>query len=72
MNAKSRIIQVIETSYIIGDGTSENPVRIVTAYFKFDGRLIYEHDEFLESLKKRKNSAKDVAETLRKELGYTC
>ncbi len=69
MNAKSRIIQVIETSYIRGDGTSENPMRTVIAYFKFDGRLIYEHDEFLESLEKSKYSEKVAAEILRKELG---
>ncbi len=72
MRTHSRVIQVIETCYTKGDGTPDNPGRKVTAYFNFDGKLIYEHDEFLEDLKKSKINTEEVAANIRKEMGYLC
>ncbi len=36
----ARVIQVIETSSIIGRGTFEDPVKKVRQYWSFDGRLL--------------------------------
>ena len=36
----ARVIQVIETSSIIGRGTFEDPVKEVRQYWSFDGRLL--------------------------------
>lgn len=51
MNIQSRVVQVIKTIYTKGDGTQENPVRSVTAYFDFDGHLICEKDDLLDFTK---------------------
>ncbi len=41
---KVRVIEVIETKALRGIGTKENPVRIVTQYWDFDGNLLAERD----------------------------
>ncbi len=42
---KARVIQVIETRAARGNGQSEDdPCRIVTQYWDFDGNLLAEHD----------------------------
>jgi len=38
MNAK--LIQVIQTTHSIGQGTPEDPAREVTSYFSTDGQLL--------------------------------
>ena len=40
----ARKIEVIETRAIRGDGTEQNPVRIVIQYWDLDGNLLAEHD----------------------------
>jgi hypothetical protein len=39
-----RIIQVIETRSLRGDGTQEDPCREVAQYWSFDGELLAEQD----------------------------
>ncbi len=68
MNAHSRVIQVIQTTYSKGIGTQEDPARRVTAYFDFDGKLICERDEFLESLDQEKRD-KMIEEAIKKTFG---
>lgn len=51
MNIQSYVVQVIKTVYVKGNGTEEDPVRKVTAYFDLDGNLICERDDFLDSIK---------------------
>lgn len=55
MNAHSEVIQVIKTVYTKGEGTKNDPIRQVIAYFNFDGTQICEKDEYMEttSMKER-------------------
>jgi hypothetical protein len=39
-----RIIKVIETKSLRGDGTLNDPFREVIQYWSFDGKLLSEHD----------------------------
>lgn len=49
MNARSEVIQVIKTVYITGEGTKNDPIRQVIAYFDFDGTLICKKDNYTET-----------------------
>lgn len=40
----ARVIQVIETKSIRGDGAANDVCRIVTQYWDFDGNLLAEND----------------------------
>lgn len=40
----AKIIQVIETKALAGGGKVENPVRLVTQYWDFDGHLLAYND----------------------------
>ena len=40
----ARVIRVIETRSIRGDGTEEDKCRVVKQYWDFDGKLLAEHD----------------------------
>lgn len=40
----ARVIQVIETKALRGEGTEEDLCRIVTQYWDFNGKLLAEHD----------------------------
>lgn len=46
----AKIIIVIETRAIRGDGTEEKPVRTVIQYWDFGGRLLAEHDSINEDI----------------------
>lgn len=41
---KARVIRVIETVSLIGDGTEENPIREITQYWSFDGKHLANKD----------------------------
>lgn len=40
----AKIIEVIETKSLRGEGTVENPCRQVTQYWNLEGELLAEHD----------------------------
>lgn len=40
----ARVIQVIETKALRGEGTNEDMCRIVTQYWNFEGKLLAEYD----------------------------
>jgi hypothetical protein len=42
---RARVIQVIETHSLKGLGASEDPVRVLTQYWDFDGNLLAESDD---------------------------
>lgn len=43
------IIKLIRTTIKrAGKGTDENPVRIITQYWDFDGNLLFEYDPYLD------------------------
>lgn len=41
---KARVIKVIRTESIIGNGTEEDPVRQIYQYWDFKGNLLAKHD----------------------------
>lgn len=41
---KARVIQVIETESLRGEGTEEDRCRMVKQYWDFDGNLLAEND----------------------------
>ena len=43
---KVKIIQVIETTSVIGNGTEQNPVRRIMQYWSLKGALLAECDEW--------------------------
>lgn len=43
--AQSRIESIIVTESTEGQGTQDNPYRIVTEYFKLDGTLLFRKDD---------------------------
>lgn len=45
-----RVIQVVETKVVRGNGTMEHPLRLVTQYWDFDGNLLAERDYFDEEV----------------------
>lgn len=40
----AKVIRVIETKAMKGSGTGDDPVKIVTQYWNFDGKLLAESD----------------------------
>lgn len=40
----AKVVPVIEVEVVKGDGTFENPNRIVTQYWSLDGKLLAESD----------------------------
>lgn len=42
----AKVIQVVETISLKGDGTENDPVRAVKQYWAFDGSLLAENDPF--------------------------
>ena len=47
----ARVIRIIETQSLKGEGTSMNPCRIVKQYWDFDGTLLAEKDYYKEEVK---------------------
>lgn len=45
----ARIIQVIEVKTIIGDGTKENPVRVLFQYWDVKGNMLATYDSLEDS-----------------------
>lgn len=43
---KVKVIQVIETTSAIGNGTEQNPARCITQYWSLKGALLAERDEW--------------------------
>lgn len=43
----AKVIQVIETISIKGNGTEDDPARAVKQYWSFDGAMIAENDPFI-------------------------
>lgn len=41
---KAKVIKVIRTESIIGNGTEEDPVRQIYQYWDFKGNLLAKHD----------------------------
>lgn len=41
----ARVISVIETKALRGEGSTEDPCRIVTQYWDMEGKLLAENDE---------------------------
>ena len=54
----ARVIQVIETRSCRGDGTQENPCRIVIQYWSLEGKMLAEKDSYNENDDKPKLSKK--------------
>lgn len=46
----AKVIQVIETTALRGQGTNDDLLRIVTQYWDFEGNLLAENDPCAESL----------------------
>ena len=46
---KAKVISVIETQSLRGAGTEDDPCRIVTQYWDFDGDLLAENDPVTEA-----------------------
>lgn len=57
----AKVIQVIITEALIGNGTESDPCRIITQYWSLDGEKLTEHDPFYlcetESASSKVNSA---------------
>ena len=45
----AKVIQVIETKSIVGAGVPDDPVRLITQYWDFDGNKLAERDGYHES-----------------------
>jgi hypothetical protein len=45
--SKAQIVKIIKTSRIEGEGTTENPTRIVDEYYDLDGELLFDSDNYL-------------------------
>lgn len=43
---RARVIKVIVTESTIGDGTKENPVRLIYQYWDLKGNLLAKNDTF--------------------------
>lgn len=43
---KARVIKVVVTESAIGDGTKENPVRLIYQYWDLKGNLLAKNDTF--------------------------
>lgn len=43
---RARVIKVIVTESTIGDGTEENPVRLIYQYWDLKGNLLAKNDTF--------------------------
>lgn len=41
---KVKVIKVIKTESIVGDGTEKDPVRLIYQYWDFKGNLLANHD----------------------------
>ena len=46
----AKVIQVIVTEAIAGTGETDDPVRVVTEYWDFDGRRLAVNDSWVQSL----------------------
>lgn len=44
----AKIIQVIETHSLVGRGTESDPCRELIQYWDFDGKLLCNHDSFID------------------------
>lgn len=48
--AGAKVIQVVETQAAIGDGTENDPVRLVIEYWSLDGKKLATNDPYLSDL----------------------
>jgi len=42
----AQVVEVIRTKSLIGAGTEEDPVRVITQYWSFDGKLLARNGEW--------------------------
>lgn len=49
----ARVIQVVETKSLRGAGIDDDPVRIVTQYWDFEGKLLAEDDIWEKEISQR-------------------
>lgn len=42
----AQVVEAIRTKSLIGAGTEEDPVRVITQYWSFDGKLLAHNDEW--------------------------
>lgn len=69
--ASAKVIQVIQTVSKRGIGTKEDPVRDITQYWDFEGKLLAEYDsEYLYPLIEYENKA--IKESLEHMTGPSC
>lgn len=50
---KARLIKVIVTESLLGDGTENNPVRIIYQYWDFKGNLLAKRDTLKDNYERR-------------------
>ena len=43
----AKVVRVIETTGVSGDGTTRDPVRTTKAYWTLDGELLFQIDPYL-------------------------
>lgn len=43
----ARVISVIETKAVRGEGNEDDPCRVVTQYWDFEGNLLAENDSYV-------------------------
>lgn len=48
----ARVISVIETRILRGEGTEKDPCRIVTQYWDFEGNLLAENDQYEKEIRR--------------------
>ncbi len=47
---KAKVIQVIKTTSILGEGTEKDPVRYIYQYWDLKGNLLAKHDTLTETI----------------------
>ena len=60
----AKVIQVIQSTALIGVGTEDDPCRLITQYWSLDGTKLAEHDPYrsgLERDEQKGNSSKSTA-----------
>lgn len=53
---KAKVIKVIQTISLKGNGTEKNPVRFIYQYWDFKGNLLAEYDEYQDVTKSSASS----------------
>lgn len=53
----AKVIQVIETTALIGGGTASDPCRLVTQYWDLEGKLLCDNDYLIMEAHNKKGQA---------------